>query len=321
MKCSTSQSKSSSPLACHSSAKFIWSAMPTPFLSSGELDKASLARSVSHHERLGISGLFLAGSCGEGALMPDQQRLELVREVKHLSGSRLHIAAQVSDTSAARVCENIRRMQDVGADSVVIAPPWIPRFCNGTALNRYFLEPIEMAQVPVGLYVLKQPDGSPMDLAFWSAMASNPKVSFLKDSSADDAYTNAFLGVKQKRPELTLMTGYEFAVLPATTAGYDGVLLGTAILNADLIRRALDAQAKGDTADAEAWQLRSNELLWDLFGRDISLWLGGLKYALVQLGLFSNAFMHMGYVLDDAARARIGRALARDREYIFPSGS
>ncbi len=300
--------------------KFIWSAMPTPFLSSGAIDKESLAKTVVHQERLGIGGLFVAGTCGEGALMPDQQRAELVREVKRLSGSRLHVAAQVSDTSAARVCENIRRMQDAGADSVVVAPPWMIRFCNGSALKRYFLEALEMAEVPVGLYVLKQPDDSPLNLDVWREIAMHAKVSFVKDSSGDATYRDALLAVKRQRPELAVLTGNEFDVLSATGPGYDGVLLGTAILNGGLIRRALDAQASGDAKAAEAWQLRSNELLWDLFGRDIHLWLGGLKYALVKLGLFSSAFMHMGYVLNDADRARIDEALAREQKYIFPDG-
>lgn len=325
---STSQPGSQEPSTCTSSKfsvtgdepKFVWSAMPTPFLSSGALDKESLAKIVSQHERSGIGGLFVAGTCGEGALMPDPQRVELVREVKRLAGSRLHIAAQVSDTSAARVCENVRRMQDAGADSVVIAPPWIPRFSTGTALSRYFLEPFEMAEVPVGLYVLKRPDDSPLNLAFWSKMALHPKVSFVKDSSADATYRDALLDVKRQRPGLAVLTGNEFDVLSATGPGYDGVLLGTAILNGGLIRRALDAQAAGDTVAADAWQLRSNELLWDLFGRDISLWMGGLKYALVKLGLFSSAFMHMGYVLNDADRARIDEALVREQEYILPDG-
>ena len=148
----------------------------------------------------------------------------------------------------------------------------------------------------------------------------HPKVSFVKDSSADATYRDALLDVKRKRPELAVLTGNEFDVLSATGPGYDGVLLGTAILNGGLIRHALDAQAAGDAKAAEAWQLRSNELLWDLFGRDIHLWLGGLKYALVKLGLFSSTFMHMGYVLDDADRARIDEALVREQKFIFPAG-
>jgi len=31
-----------------------------------EVDRESLGRMVEHHVRLGVDGLFLAGTCGEG---------------------------------------------------------------------------------------------------------------------------------------------------------------------------------------------------------------------------------------------------------------
>jgi len=44
----------------------IWSATPTPFTMDREVDRESLGRMVEHHVRLGVDGLFLAGTCGEG---------------------------------------------------------------------------------------------------------------------------------------------------------------------------------------------------------------------------------------------------------------
>ena len=298
----------------------IWSATPTPFLRDGSLDLASIERLVEQHLGLGVTGLFVAGTCGEGPLMPSAQRTELVRAIKRHAGPRLHIAAQVSDSSAARVRENVARMQDAGADSVVIAPPWIPRFCNRDFVRRYFLEPIEAATAPVGLYVLKQPPETGLDLALWTELAAHPKVSLVKDSSASEEYIRALADVRKRRPDILLLTGYEFDTLTAAAGGYDGALLGSGILIGGFIRRALDALAAGARAGAERWQKRSNEFLYDLFRRDIGNWLGGLKYALVRLGIFGTEFMHMSYPLTDVDRARIDAALERERPFVLPGG-
>jgi dihydrodipicolinate synthase/N-acetylneuraminate lyase len=126
----------------------------------------------------------------------------------------------------------------------------------------------------------------------------------------------ALVAVKAKRPDLLLETGYEFGVVAAVAAGYDGCLLGTGILIGGMIRRALDALAAGDRAGAEAWQKRSNEFLWDLFRRDISIWLGGLKYALKRLGIFNDEFMHLSYPLTPEDKARMDAALERERKLI-----
>jgi len=131
---------------------------------------------------------FLAGTCGEGPLMPNAQRDKLVKTVKRLAGKRLHIAVQVSDTSAARVCDNIRRAQDAGGDSIVIAPPWLMRFANKGFVQRYFTEPTEFSPLPVGIYCLKQAAGSALELPMWTEVASHPKVSFIKDSSSTPEY-------------------------------------------------------------------------------------------------------------------------------------
>jgi len=83
------------------------------------------------------------GTCGEGPFQTDRQRGELVRAMKQLAGGRFFLAVQVSDTSAARVTENIRQAVDAGADAVVLAPPFlIGGFCNRDFLRRYFLEPL-----------------------------------------------------------------------------------------------------------------------------------------------------------------------------------
>ena len=91
-----------------------WSAAPTPFTERMEVDKAAVRRMVSHHARLGVNGLFLAGTNGEGPWMTERQRRELVvTAVKHNRG-RMLIAVQVTDNSAARILDNIAAARQDG---------------------------------------------------------------------------------------------------------------------------------------------------------------------------------------------------------------
>lgn len=296
----------------------IGSATPTPLLNNGELDVGSLENVVDQHLRLGVTGLFVAGTCGEGPFLPADQRWELVRSVARLANRRLTVSVQVSDTSAARVGENIARAQAAGADAVVIAPPWLERFSNREFVRRYFLEPLDRAPLPVGLYAMRGP--AALDVALWTELAGHPRVRFIKDSTGAVETMSALVAVKSRRPDLVLQTGNEFDVLGAVRAGYDGALVGTGILIGGLIRRALDAQRAGAPVEATVWQHRANVFLYDLFGRDLSLWLGGLKYALVRLGVFRSAFMHLCYPVTAADRARIDAALEREQEFIRPGG-
>jgi 4-hydroxy-tetrahydrodipicolinate synthase len=295
----------------------IWSATPTPFLADGTLDDGSLERLCAQHQRLGVSGLFLGGTCGEGPFMPNRQRAELVRKIRQRAGDAFHLAVQVSDTSAVRVRENIAAAVDAGADSVVLAAPWLVRFVNREFARRYFLESLNYSSpIPVGIYVLPQPAETGIDCGFWSEVIAHPRVAYAKDSTGSSDYRRAFLEVKARRSELVLRTGCEFDVLSAIRDGYSGCLLGTAIFNGALIARAIAALQAGDEKAALAWQDRSNRLLYDLFRPDISTWMSGLKYALRKTGLFATEYSHLAYPLADDDRRRIDAALAREREYI-----
>ena len=299
--------------------RIIWSATPTPFLRDGSLDEKGVHKLVEQHLRLAVTGIFAAGSCGEGPYMPDAQRGKLVDMLKRIAGGELHIVAQVSDTSAARVQENMRRMEDAGADSLILSAPLMPRFCSEHFVRRYFFESLESATLPVGIYLQKNMPGVEIRLDLWQEIAAHPQARFLKDSTASRETAKALLEVKQQRPELRLLTGYEFDVLTAVTAGYDGGLLGTGILVGGIIRHALEALKEGDTEAASAWQKRANDFMFDMFRRDFSAWLGGLKYALKRLGIFSDEFMHLCFPLTDTDRKRIDAAIERERELIVPT--
>ncbi|MHB8903012.1 MAG: dihydrodipicolinate synthase family protein, partial [Thermoguttaceae bacterium] len=208
----------------------VWSATPTPFLADGSLDNAGLERLCRQHARLGVSGLFLGGTCGEGPFMPNDQRANLVRKIRQLSGRSFHLAVQVSDTSAARVRRNIADAVEAGADSVVIAAPWLQRFVNRQFARRYFFESLECpCPVPRGIYVISQPPETGIDLELWKEIVAHPQVAYVKDSSGSDDYRRSFLEVKARRADLVLRTGCEFDVLSALRDGYSGCLLGTAI--------------------------------------------------------------------------------------------
>jgi len=295
----------------------IWSASPTPMLEDGSVDAVSLGAVVEQHLRLGVTGLFMGGSTGEGPLLTNDAFAFLVRETKRLAGDRLHVAAQVSDTSAPRVKDNMLRMQDAAADSVVIAPPYMPRYCTPGFARKYFLEAIESSPLPVGLYVLELP-GANISPDLWVEVAAHPKVSYVKDSSKSGICLRECDRLKARHKSLTVCTGNEFDVVGAVSNGADGALLGTGIFIAGMIRRALEALASGDEAGALKWQYRSNRFLWDLFRKDISIWLGGLKYALWRAGLFRTEFRLMDYTLTDDDRQRIDLALEREGEWILP---
>jgi dihydrodipicolinate synthase/N-acetylneuraminate lyase len=297
----------------------VWSATPTPFTTHMTVDTVAVKRLVEHHIRLGIKGLFLCGTCGEGPWMPDRERRAMVRATVAAARGRLLISVQVTDNSAARILDNMRAAAEDGADIAVIAPPLF--LFNATTENvvALYREAIRGCPLPVGIYDRGRHAAVSVSEDALRQIYSEPNVVLIKDSSADPERMQLALNVKKSRPELSLLDGDEFNCATYIKAGYDGLLLGGGIFNGLLAGRIIEAVQAGRMPEAERLQKRMNRLMFDVYGgKKIACWLTGLKHLLVEMGIFRTTRNFLNYPLTPACRRAIAAALVREQKTLLP---
>jgi 4-hydroxy-tetrahydrodipicolinate synthase len=297
----------------------VWSATPTPFTKDWRIDLESVERLVEHHLRLGVQGLFLAGTCGEGAWMADGERRKLVRHVVEIARGRLGIAVQVSDNSATRILDNIAQAQEDGADLVVIAPPYFVMNAVPTMLRDLYLEAIRGSSLPVCVYDLgknRQHSPSPELLA---ELYREPNVVAVKDSSGDDARMQIALEARRKRPDLRLLNGDEFNCVKYLQAGYDGLMLGGAAFHGALAKKIMQVVADGKIERALELQERMNRIMFAVYGgENISCWLAGAKKLLMELGIFQSWNNYPHYPLTQGCIAAMKKVVKNDADILLP---
>jgi 4-hydroxy-tetrahydrodipicolinate synthase len=297
----------------------VWSATPTPFTDDWQVDTDSVKKMVEHHLRLGVRGLFLGGTCGEGPLLPDRVRRRLVQAVVAHARGRLVIAVQVTDNSALRILDNIAQARADGADIAIIAPPYFMSNVNPQTLTELYQQAIRESPLPVGVYDRGAYSSILVPESVLAAAYAERNVVLVKDSSGQPARRAVALAARAARPELRLLDGDEFRCVEYLQAGYDGLLLGGGIFNGYLAGRILAAVAAGDLAQAEQHQERMNRLMWAVYGgKGTACWLSGLKKLLVEMGIFGTWKNIPGYPLTDECVQAIGRALVEDRDVLFP---
>jgi 4-hydroxy-tetrahydrodipicolinate synthase len=297
----------------------IWSAVPTPFTDDWSLDTQSVKRMIEHHVRLGVRGLFLCGTCGEGPLLPDRERRRLVQTVAKEANGRLVIAVQVTDNSALRILDNMALARDDGADLAIIAPPYFMSNVNPQTLQDLYIQAIRESPLPVGVYDRGAYSSILIPESVLAAAYAEEKVVLVKDSSGQPTRRGIALAAKAARPELRLFDGDEFRCAEYLQAGYDGLLLGGGIFNGYLAGKILAAVAAGDSALAEQHQYRMNRIMWDVYGgKTISCWLSGLKKLLVEMDIFRTWKNIPSYPLTDECIQAIERVLIEDRDVLFP---
>jgi 4-hydroxy-tetrahydrodipicolinate synthase len=295
----------------------VWSATPTPFDENWNIDKPAIARLAEQHLRLGVRGVFIAGTCGEGPWLTDSQRATLLRTFKKSAENRLPIAFQISDNSAARIIDNMKMAADGGADYVVIAPPRFLLNSTARAQIKLYRTAIEAASLPVILYDLGARANVVILPEVLQEIYAMPQVVAAKDSSGDASRREIALAARSARPELKLLCGDEFVCDEYLFAGYDGLMLGGAAITGKQANTILEAVQRGDKEAARTMQTRMAKLMYALYGGEkITCWLAGLKYALVRQGVFSTVLNLLDYETTDEQRDAIDRALEEFKDEI-----
>ena len=297
----------------------VWSATPTPFTDTMELDLPSVDRMVEHHVRLGADGLFLAGTCGEGPWMTQAQRRALVRRVASRVRGRLKVAVQVTDNSAARILDNIKQSQEDGAQIAVIAPPHYLQLATPRHVSDLYLKAIRSSPLPIGIYDRGRVGSVFVPNDVLKVLYQEPNVVMCKDSSMDPGRMRIALKARQLRPGLVLLTGGEFNSTDYLKAGYDGVLLGGGIFNGFMARQIMDAVREGDMPQALTVQRRMIKLMNAVYGgKKIKCWLSGEKRLMVELGIFSTWKSYLNYPLTAACEKAIVRVAKSYKQELLP---
>ena len=288
----------------------VWSATPTPLTAERRLDAPSVPRLVEHHVKMGVAGLMLAGTCGEGPWLSDADREGMIRTVAAAARGRLRLAVQVTDNSAARTLANVEKAAAWGAEIAVVAQPYF--FLNGTADRQlaFYREIARQSALPVGFYDRGKASPYVMPESHLTELLTEPNIAMVKDSSQLPAHRAAFLAARRLRPDLILLDGDEFECVSYLQAGYDGLLLGGGIFNAGLAQRIIRAVRAGEAAEAARLQARMNDLMLRVYGGPkIECWMTGLKELLVQMGIFSTNANLLDYPLTDECRRQITEAV------------
>jgi dihydrodipicolinate synthase/N-acetylneuraminate lyase len=222
----------------------------------GRLDPIRMKAHLSSL-RPAVSSYLLGGSTGDGwQLQRDQfdSLIDLMQDPAAFpSGSTVmlgvlrHATAEVVD--AARHAEHrlaAKPMSGASFAGFAICPPVDPAATPRQILQHYGAI-LAATSSPIAVYELPQVTGCSIDPATLGALAREPRVAMLKDTSGQD-----ILARSGAAPGLTKLRGAEGGYLPALKPGgpYDGWLLSTGNAFAPVLRRILALQDDGMMREA-----------------------------------------------------------------------
>lgn len=278
----------------------------TPLDGSEQLDDDALRQLV---DRLvgSVDGIFVLGTAGELATLRDDVATAAVSVVADQLAGRLPLVCGAGDSGTARTIERLSRAAEANADYVAVCGPYYYP-SDSAGLQRHFAAVANASDVPVVLYNLPNHTRGGLDQAAVNALAGEPNIVGIKDSSGDDAFFSWLLATRDHTTWSVLQGTGEKQATAHWRSGQDGYVSGLENVAPGTMKALADAVATGDSDTATALQARIDGLV-DLCRRHY--WLSVLKAALAEQGIGSGVVCSPAPPLDRDARADVRQTLAR----------
>jgi len=160
----------------------VMPALVTPFDAQGDIDFAAFGRHMDMLRAAGVSGWVPCGSSGEYNLMSDAERDAVLRFVRDNARPGETLIAGTNAPSTAGVIAHTLRAKELGYHAVLLAVPFYTKPAQAEII-RHFNAVIDATGMDIVLYSYPGKDGVEIGYDALDALADNPHVIGIKESS------------------------------------------------------------------------------------------------------------------------------------------
>jgi 4-hydroxy-2-oxoglutarate aldolase len=209
----------------------IFAPATTPFDPvTGDADVVAMRRNLRAWLEHDLAGVVLFGSTGEGVLLDDDERAQLLESARAVvDGGRLLLAGTGSESTRATIRRS-RAAAEAGADAVLVQPPafYKPQM-TPEALRDHYRAVADASPIPVLLYQIPPRfSGVELPAGLVGELAQHPNIAGIKDSSGDLRTLGAL--VDACGPRCSVLVGSGAVLYGALELGVSGGILAVSLL-------------------------------------------------------------------------------------------
>lgn len=248
---------------------------------TGDVAAIPFRANVRAHLDAGLTGVVVAGSTGEAALLEEHERLRLVEWARAIVPDERWLIVGIGGESTRLTVRRAQESAERGADAaLVVAPHYYGAQMSPEALATHFRRLADESPLPVILYNIPKYVHFPLAPGLVHELATHENVVGIKDSSGDLAQLGAYLDAQSER--FTVLTGSGSGLYPAMEMGARGGILAVGLFAAPISVSLWRAFTSGDMTAAGRAQERLVPLARTIVGE---LGVAGVKAALDFVGL------------------------------------
>ncbi|MBM1105117.1 dihydrodipicolinate synthase family protein [Aurantibacter crassamenti] len=279
--------------------------MVTPLLENKELDSIGLSNLIEHLIAGGVHGIFLLGTNGEGPSLSYRIRKQLVLEACEIIDGRVPVLVGVTDTSFEATIEMSNYAKEVGADVLVVAPPfYFP--ISEEEMNNYLTALAPLLPLPFLLYNI--PSCTKLHLGVDSVKKAFELGAIgFKDSSGDIESLYEIIEAFKDKPDFSVIVGNELFLSDTIVRGAHGAVSGGANFSPRLFVELYNACLNEDHNRIQELSAKVSEIDKTIYNVDDSPTrsIKGIKSALAVMGICDDYMAQPLQKLDSEKRTSV----------------
>jgi 4-hydroxy-tetrahydrodipicolinate synthase len=228
-------------------------ALVTPLTGNGAVDEPAIQRLVEHMLAGGVHGLLALGSTGEVASLDLAARRQVLAAVVKAAAGRVPVLCGIAQSRFADATADVIAAAELGADAVLVAPPYYYPIDQATVLS-FYRALATKSPLPILVYNIPQNTKVVADPATVAALAREGTVVGIKDSSRDFEYFESVCVATRGLPDFRIFTGSDTMLLASLAMGGAGTICGGANIAPGWVVRIFDDFERGDLKAARTHQ-------------------------------------------------------------------
>ncbi len=205
-------------MSTHAPFGQLITAMVTPFDKDGAIDWDGVAKLAQHLVDTGHDGIAVNGTTGEAPTTKSSEKLEIIKVVKSVVGSKVKVLSGAGDNETSYTVEQAKRSQDAGADGILIVTPYYNKPPQA-GIEAHFRAVAAATDLPIMMYDIPGRAGVEIESdTIVKLFETVDNIVALKDAKGNIAATSWVI----KRCGIPVYSGDDILNLPFLSVGAVG---------------------------------------------------------------------------------------------------
>ena len=241
----------------------LYVALVTPFHQDGSLNEDKLRELVNFHVEEGTDGLVPCGTTGENpSFLSWDEHFRVIETVVSESAGRVRIVAGAGTNSTTRTLENVRRVQEIGADGALVITPYYNK-PSQIGLYNHFSSIAENCSLPLMLYNVPGRTAVDMQPETVARLAEFKNVVAVKEATG--SVERASTLVRLCGDKIDVISGDDANTLPILAVGGRGIVSVAGNIIPKDLKTMINAFGEGDLETARQRHLDMLPLFQAMF--------------------------------------------------------